>query len=46
MIAKDGKGLITALSTEVEVKIAPFEWAKIGLVVFGCALPANLVKVG
>ena len=34
-----------ALSTEVKIKIAPLESTKTVLVVFGCALPANLFKV-
>ena len=34
-----------ALSTEVEVELAPFQSTKIVLVVFGRALPANLIRV-
>ena len=30
---------------EVQAEIAPLEFTKIVLVVFGCVLPANLIKV-
>ena len=30
---------------EVEAELAPFQSTKIVLVVFGCALPANLIRV-
>ena len=43
-LAKNGKVLITELSTKVKVEIAPFEATKIVLVVFVCVLPANSIK--
>ena len=43
---KTANFIYRALSTEVEVELALFfQSTKIVLVVFGCAIPANLIKV-